>query len=364
MLAKIFPILDRYILRKFLGTFFFSILLIICIVIVFDISEKIEDFISHDVPIEEIVFDYYVNFIPYFVNLFSHLFTFIAVIFFTSRMAARTEIVAILSSGVSFNRLLRPYFIGAALIGGLSFYLSNWLIPEANKTRLDFESKYVGAHYINMDHNIHRQVAPGVFIYMERYDSEDNVGTRFTLEKFNGLYMTMKLNAREIRWDSVTSRWSIIDYSGRYIRENKKESLFKGARIDTVINLNPKDFSRAQNVMESMNSEELVAYIANEKLKGSENVHLYEIERHRRIAFPFATFIMTLMGVAVSSRKVRGGIGLQIALGIGIGFIFVLFMQVFTSYASSGAMPASIAVWIPNAIFAVVTFWMLRKAPK
>jgi lipopolysaccharide export system permease protein len=363
MLAKIFPILDRYILRKFLGTFFFSILLIILIVIVFDISEKIEDFISHDVPLSEIVFDYYVNFVPYFVNLFCHLFTFIAVIFFTSRMAARTEIVAILSGGISFRRFLRPYIIGAALIGGLSFYLSNWLIPQANKTRLEFESKYVGARFINTDHDIHRQVAPGIFIYMDRYDSEDNVGTKFTLEKFTGTVMTMKLSAQEIRWDSVTSRWSIINYSVR-VMDGEKERIYDGARIDTVFNLNPKDFSRAQNVMESMNSTELVKYIENEKLKGSENVQLYEIERHRRIAFPFATFIMTVLGVAVSSRKVRGGIGLQIALGIGIGFVFVLFMQIFTSYAASGAMPASIAVWIPNALFAVLALWMLRKAPK
>jgi lipopolysaccharide export system permease protein len=363
MLAKIFPILDRYILRKFLGTFFFSILLIICIVIVFDISEKIEDFISHDVPLNEIIFDYYANFVPYFVNLFSHLFTFIAVIFFTSRMAARTEIVAMLSGGVSFWRFLRPYMIGAALIGGLSFYLSNWLIPQANKTRLEFESKYVGARFVNTDRNIHRQIAPGVFIYMEDYDNEENVGTRFTLEKFNGMNRTLKIDAREIRYDSITGRWTILDYTGRYVNETK-ETLFTGKRIDTALNISPKDFSRAQNVMESMNTSELVKYIENEKLKGSENVQLYEIERHRRIAFPFATFIMTMLGVAVSSRKVRGGIGLQIAIGIAIGFIFVLFMQVFTSYAASGSMPAAIAVWIPNVIFAVLALLMLRWAPK
>lgn len=355
--------LDWYILKKFLGTFFFSILLIICIVIVFDISEKIEDFITHDVPLSEIVFDYYLNFIPYFINLFAHLFTFIAVIFFTSRMAARTEIVAILSSGVSFKRFLRPYMIGAAFIAGLTLFLGNWLIPQANKTRLDFESKYVGSRYINTDHNIHRQVAPGAFIYMERYDSEDNVGTRFTLEKFNGQELVMKLSAREIRWDSVNSRWSIIDYSGRYIREGK-EKLFKGDRIDTAINLSPKEFSRAQNVMESMNSSELAAYIENELSKGSENVHLYQIEQHRRIAYPFATFIMTLMGVAVSSRKVRGGIGKPLGIGISMSFIFIFFMQLFTSYAASGVMPAYIAVWIPNAIFGLIALWMLKVAPK
>jgi len=363
LLSRILPILDRYILRKFLGTFFFSILLIICIVIVFDISEKIEDFISHDVPIHEIIFDYYLNFIPYFVNLFAYLFTFIAVIFFTSRLAARTEIVAMLSSGISFRRLLRPYMIGATIIAVLSLYLSNYLIPEANKTRLDFESKYVGSRYINQDHNIHRQVAPGTFIYMERYDSDENTGSRFTLEKFDGLKMTLKITANEIKWDSLTSRWSILNYTGRYIKGDK-ERLFKGDRIDTVINLSPKDFSRAQNVMESMNSVELAQYITNEKTKGSSNVHLYEIEQHRRLAFPFATFIMTLIGVAVSSRKVRGGIGMQLAIGISIGFIFIIFMQLFTSYASSGVLPAYIAVWIPNAIFAVIAALMIKKAQK
>lgn len=357
------PILDRYILKKFLGTFFFSILLIICIVIVFDISEKIEDFISHDIPLEEIVFDYYLNFIPYFINLFAYLFTFIAVIFFTSRLAARTEIVAMLSGGVSFYRVLRPYMIGATLIGGLSFILSNYVIPDANKKRLDFESKYVGMRYVNKDQNIHRQVAPGVFIYMERYNSEQNVGTRFTLEKFSGMELKMKLSAREIRWDSTTSRWSIIDYTGRFIN-GEKEKLFKGAQIDTVINLSPKDFGRAQNVMESMNSTELTEYIKNEKIKGSENVHLYEIERHRRIAFPFATFIMTILGVAVSSRKVRGGIGKQLGIGIAMSFVFIFFMQIFTSYASSGVIPPAVAVWIPNTIFACIAVYMIRTAPK
>lgn len=363
MFSRFLTILDWYILKKFLGTFFFSILLIICIVIVFDVSEKIEDFITHDVPIGEIIVDYYLNFIPYFVNLFSYLFTFIAVIFFTSRLAARTEIVAMLSSGISFNRLLRPYMIGATMISMLSLYLSNYLIPEANKTRLEFESKYVGSRYINQDHNIHRQVAPGTYIYMERYDSDENVGTRFTLEKFDGLQMTLKINAREIRWDSTKSRWSIIDYSGRYIK-GPKERLFKGDLIDTVFNLSPKDFSRAQNVMESMNSVELAAYISNEKTKGSANVQLYEIEQHRRLAFPFATFIMTLIGVAVSSRKVRGGIGKQLGIGIALSFVFIFFMQLFTSYASSGVIPAYIAVWIPNGIFALIGLWMLKKAPK
>lgn len=355
--------LDKYILKKFLGTFFLSILLIILIVIVFDISEKIEDFLKPEVTIKEIIFDYYINFIPYFVNLFSPLFTFIAVIFFTSRMASRSEIVAILCSGVSFNRLLRPYFIGATVIALTSLVLNTQVIPRANKARLGFMLKYIDNNYVYHGRDIHRQVAPGVFIYMESYDSERNIGTRFTLEKLTGRTLIFKLSAREISWDSIKSRWSIIDYSGRYIK-GRKEYLIKGNRIDTILNLHPKDFSRAENRMESMTSSELGAFIENEKLKGSNNVPLYEIEKNKRLAFPFATFILTLIGVSVSSRKSRGGMGRHLGVGISLSFIFIFFMQWFTSYAASGVLPAYIAVWVPNAIFAVIAIFMLRQAPK
>ncbi len=359
LLAK----LDRYILGKFLGTFVFSILLITVIVIVFDISEKIEDFMTHDVPLKEIVFDYYVNFLPYFINLYSPQFTLIAVVFFTSRMASRTEIVAILSAGVSFNRFLRPYLIGATLIAGSSLLLNTIILPEANKVRLEFESKYVGSQFVFNERDIHRQIAQGVYIYMEHYNNLENVGSRFTLEKMNGREMEFKLSAREIRWDSVKSRWSIIDYNARHIKD-RTETLIRGDRIDTVLNLNPNDFKRAQNRMESMTSSELNRFIENEKMKGSDNVQYFEIEKYKRIAFPFATFILTLIGVAVSSRKERGGTGRHLATGIALGFIFIVFMQVFMSYAQSGVIPAYIAVWIPNAIFLVVCIFMLRRAPK
>lgn len=356
-------ILDRYILRKFLGTFFLSIFLIILIVIVFDISEKIEDFLKPDITIHEIVFDYYLNFVPYFVNLFSHLFTFIAVIFFTSRLASRTEIVAMLSSGISFKRLLRPYMIGATMIAVTSLFLNNYLIPVANKTRLDFMSKYIDNGYVFSGRDIHRQVAPGIFVYMESFNNEENSGSRFTVEKLRGRELTFKLSAREIRWDSVKSRWSILDYTARYI-DGKKERLVSGKRIDTTFNLTPKDFSRAENRMESMTYVELNHFIANEKMKGSDNVQLYEIEKHKRIAFPFATFILTIIGVAVSSRKSRGGTGRGLGVGISLSFIFIFFMQWFASYAASGVLPAYIAVWVPNAIFTIIAIYMARKAAK
>lgn len=359
LLSKI----DRYILKKFLGTFFLSILLISIIVIVFDISEKIEDFITHQVALKEIVFDYYLNFLPYFMNLFSPQFTLISVIFFTSRLAARTEIVAMFSAGISYNRLVRTYMIGAGIIASLSLALNTVILPVLNKTRLNFESKYVGGRYIFNGRDIHRQVAPGVFVYMQHYDNQENIGTQFTLEKLQGHSLVFKLSAREIHWDSLASRWSIRDYTARYIN-GRNERLIKGSRIDTTFNLSPKDFSRAQNVMESMTYSQLSNFIENEKLKGSDNVQLFEIEKYKRIAFPFATFILTLIGLSVSSRKVRGGVGRQLATGIAIGFIFILFMQVFTSYAQSGVIPAIIAVWIPNIVFGIVSLIMLKRAPK
>jgi lipopolysaccharide export system permease protein len=356
-------ILDRYILRKFLGTFVSSILMIILIVIVFDISEKIEDFITHDVALSEIIFDYYLNFIPYFANLFSPLFTFIAVIFFTSRLSSRTEVVAILSAGVSFRRFLRPYLIGATIIAVMSLLLNNYLIPVANKTRLAFESKYVGGRFIFMDRNVHLQIAPGSFAYLETYDNYGNIGTRFTLEQVENRELKYKLTARDIRWDSISRKWTINDYIIRTIDKNG-ERLVKGQKLDTTLNLSPRDFSRVQNVMESMTVSELNSHIENERLKGSDNLKLFEIEKHKRIAFPFATFVLTIIGVAVSSRKERGGIGKHLGIGIGISFCFIFFMQWFTSYASSGVMPAAIAVWIPNMIFTLVCIYLLRKAPK
>ncbi|CAN5290457.1 LptF/LptG family permease [soil metagenome] len=356
-------ILDRYILRKFLGTFVLSIMLIILIVIVFDISEKIEDFLKPDITIHDIIFDYYLNFIPYFVNLFSHLFTFIAVIFFTSRLAARTEIVALLSSGISFNRLLRPYMIGASIIALTSLFLNNYLIPVANKTRLDFMSKYIDNNFNYNARDIHRQIAPGVFVYMESYNNEHNSGSQFTLEKIKNREMTMKLSAREIRWDSLKSKWNILDYSIRYLN-GKDERLVSGKEIDTTFNLSPKDFSRIENRMESMTYVELNHFIASEKMKGSDTIQLFEIEKNKRIAFPFATFILTIIGVSVSSKKSRGGTGRSLGVGISLSFIFIFFMQWFTSYAATGVLPAYVAVWVPNAIFTVIALYMLKKAPK
>jgi lipopolysaccharide export system permease protein len=306
--------IDLYILRKFLGTFFFSIALIIMIVIVFDISEKIEDFIEKDAPFSAIVFEYYFNFIPYFVNLFSPLFTFIAVIFFTSRMASRSEIVAILGSGVSFYRMLYPYFLASVVITVMSLYLNNFVIPNANKRRIEFEEKYIRNPFRNQDRNIHRQIGPGSFIYIERYDNGDNIGYKFSLEKIRDGKLYYKMMSDFVQWDSVKQMWTVNNYFVRYI-SGMNETVRTGARLDTTFNFSPKDFGRKLVNIEMMNYNELNQFIRDEKMKGSDSIELYEIEKYSRIAFPFATFVLTLIGVSLASRKVRGGIGLHIGMG-------------------------------------------------
>ncbi len=356
-------LLDKYIIRKFLGTFFFSMALIILIVVVFDISEKIDDFIDKRAPLNAIVFDFYFNFIPYFVNLFSPLFTFIAVIFFTSKMASRTEIVAILSSGVSYKRLLFPYMLSATVIAILSLYLNNFVIPNATKKRIAFENKYIRNAYHNSDRNIHMQILPGNFVYLERYSTEENTGYKFSNEKFIKGKLYYKLMAESIRWDSVKSKWSINNYYIRYIN-GMDEVVKKGMNLDTIFPFTPKEFGRKDNTIETMDYYELNQHIASERLKGSNTIELLEIEKNRRIAFPFATFILTLIGVSLASRKVRGGIGMHIGLGILISFTFIMFMQVTTTFAASGLVSPMVAVWIPNFLFSILAMYLLRIAQK
>jgi len=356
-------LIDRYIIGKFLGTFFFSLLLIILIVVVFDISEKIEDFLGREAPLKAIVFDYYFNFIPWIINLFSPLFTFIAVIFFTSRMATRTEIVAILSSGVSYTRLLFPYMLSATVIAILSLVLNNFVIPHATKKRIEFENNYIRNEFYNRDKNIHKQISPGNYIYLQNYNTEENTGYKFSIEKFSKGKLYYKLMADNIKWDSLKKAWSINDYYIRYIND-MDEYIKKGKRIDTILNFTPAEFGRKDNTIETMDYNELVSYIDSEKLKGSDHIELLELEKHKRIAFPFATFILTLIGVSIASRKIRGGIGMHIGLGIGISFTFIMFMQVTTTFAASGLVSAFVAVWIPNIIFSFLAWFLLKKAQK
>jgi lipopolysaccharide export system permease protein len=357
--------LDVYIIKKFLGTFLFLLGIIIVIAVVFDFSEKVDDLVEREAPTKAIIFDYYLNFIPYFALLFSSLFTFIAVIFFTSQMAARTEIIAILSSGVSFRRMLYPYFIGAFILASSTYVLNNFIIPNANKVRLAFEDKYIHGKPKKFDErNIHRQVSPGVFVYMESYSTISDIGYRFSMEKFNNGELESKLNADYIRWDSTKSKWTINNYYVRTI-DKGKETLTKGGQIDTTLSIYPKDFKRRMDkAVESMDYFELKDFIKLQKLHGEESVNFFMLEQYKRAAMPFSTFILTLIGVALSSRKVRGGIGMHIGLGLGLCFAYILFMEFSSQFAISGNMSPLLAAWLPNMVFLLIGLYLYRIAPK
>lgn len=357
-------ILDRYIIRKFLGTFFFTIALILAIAVVFDLSEKIDNFLENNAPVRKIIFDYYLNFIPYFAVLFSPLFTFITVIYFTSRMAYNTEIIAILSSGVSFNRLLVPYFISALALTVFAFTLNNFVIPHANARKLAFEDIYYhDTPKIVREKNIHRQIEPGVFIYLESYDTYTNVGRRFSIEKFKDGRLDSKLLANEIRWDSLKGKWTIYDY---YIRDflNESQLITQGRMVDTTLSMNPEEFRRRDNAVEAMNLGELNRFIREQKMQGVENIDMIMIEKHRRFSFPFSAFILTLIGVSVSSKKVKGGIGMQLGMGLLISFSYIVFMQFSSQFAIKGSLSPFIAVWIPNIVFVFVAIFLYRLAPR
>lgn len=355
--------LDIYIIRKFLGTFLFAILLIISIAIVFDISERIDDFIEKQVPFSEIVFNYYLNFIPYFVNLFSYLFTFIAVIFFTSKMAYNSEIIAILSSGISFNRMLRPYFVGALIIAVFSYFMNAYIIPPSNKVRLDFWETYIKSPYRNYDRNIHRQIEPGIFIYLESYNVQHNIAYKFSLEKFDKGRLVSKLMADYAKYDEESGKWNIHNYFIRNI-DGLNETIRKGREIDSLINLKPENFNFRNTIVESMTTPQLKTFIEEEKQSGVENIDAYLIELYRRTAGPFSTFILTLMAAALASRKMRGGSGIHIGIGLGLSFSYILFMRITSQFAIKGNMDPLLATWFPNIIFALIALVLYKLTPK
>jgi lipopolysaccharide export system permease protein len=358
---KFYKTIDFYITKKFLGTFFYAISLILSIAVVFDVSENLDEFLSKDVPLKEIVVDYYLNFIPYFANLFSPLFTFIAVIYFTSKMAYNTEIIAILSNGVSYARLMRPYMVSALILAIFSYSLGNYVIPPATKTMNEFRMKNIDNIRFGVERDIHRQIEPGVFIYMRSYTPND-VGNHFTLERFDGAILKEKLTADNIRWDIETGKWIINTYWKRTIFENY-ELLETGYRIDTTLNMKPEEFRVKKNEMETYITPELIDEIKLMKTRGVNTIE-WEIEKHRRMATPFSTFILTLIGVGLASRKIKGGLGFHLGLGLALSFSYILFMQISTVFAISGTAPVFIAMWIPNILYSCIALFVSRWAAK
>lgn len=359
---KLLRIIDGYIIRKFLGTYVFTILLIISISVIFDINERIDFFIKNAAPLKAIVFDYYLNFIPYYANLFSALFVFITVILFTSKLAANSEIIAILSSGISFKRLMRPYMISAGIIAILTFALNSFIIPPANVTRIDFQNKYFRNKKVNYGSNIQFTVGPGLIAYFDQFDAQTNVGYHFSLEKFDGKELVSRLTARSIAYDSAY-QWTIKNYMIRNF-VGMHEEVSSGEVIDTTLMIVPSDFLISVNDCEQMTTPQLKKYIDRQKSRKIGNIQLFEIEFHNRFAMSFAAFILTIIGVSLSSRKMKGGMGFNLGMGLLLSFSYILFMQISSSFAISGLMSPFIAVWIPNVLYSFIAIYLYRRAPK
>ncbi len=358
-------ILDKYIIKKFLGTYFFIVAIILAIVIVFDLVEKVDDFMESHAPLRAIVFDYYTNLLPYYANMLSPLLVFIAVIFFTSKLAGQTEIVAILASGVSFRRLMFPYFIAAAIIAVITFFLASWVIPIANRTRIDFENTYIKSKRETGLADMHMQISPGVYVYMGRYYSFRESGDRFDIQKFDGKNMISRLSARTITYDSISTRWKLRDCTlWQFQPDGIRHQITKIAELDTTINIRPSDFKKERKSYEMLTSSELRDHIAELQERNIGNTEEFAIELYKRRATPFASFILTLIGVSLSSRKTRGGMGKYIGIGLVLSFVYILFLTVSQTFAINGGMPPLLAVWLPNITFAIIGVALYIKAPK
>ena len=356
--------LDVYIVKKFITTFFVALLLIIGIVIIFDISEKIDDFVSKEAPLRAIIFDYYVNFVPYFMNMFSPLFVFITVIFFTSKMAADTEIVAILSCGISFHRMMVPYIFSATLIAIFSLCLNLFVIPEANKTRLEFENQYIKQRFKGVGRNVHYQISPGEYVFAESFSSWNNTAYRFTLEKIEDDRLVSKISAESAVYDTAAGSWRLKKYFIREYNDDLTDRIRSGKQIDTIIPLTVKDFYLTENTVETLTYSELNELIDIQQMRGDANVKFALIEKNTRFALPFSAFILTIMGVALSSKKRRGGIGWNIGIGIALAFTYILFLRFSQMFVHTGALPPAIALWLPNVVFTIIAVFLYRIAPK
>ncbi|GAB3174721.1 LptF/LptG family permease [Telluribacter humicola] len=356
-------ILDRYLLKNFLLTYVFVAMVIVLIICVIDYTEKIDNFINKQAPARAILFDYYLNLIPYWANYISPLMVFIATVFFTSRIAARTEIVAMLSTGISFGRLLLPYFMGATVLGLLTFYLVGWVLPKANKVRNAFEQQYVKDEFFYDGRNVHIKIAPEVYAYLESYNVATKTGNKFTLETIRDNKLVQKLSADRIVWQPEKKKWTIHDYRIRTL-DSLQEKLTHGTEIDTTINLSPKDFESNYHLFETFTLPELNSYIELLQSRGADGVEVYLIEKYTRFTQPFAILILTAIGVIVSARKSRRGVGWQIAMGFLLAFIYILFFLLSKGVAEAGNINTLFAVWLPNIVFSVIGLVLFKTLPR
>lgn len=358
--------MDRYIIVKFIGTYFFAIILIISISIVFDVNDNLAKFSQYHAPLKAIVFDYYLNFIPYFANLFSPLFVFIAVIFFTSKMAGNSEIIAILAAGVSFKRLMRPYMISCVLISCMSYVLSAYVIPHGTVIKQNFESMYKNNKKNTSAENVQLQVDRGVIAYIQHYDNNYKKGYGVCLDKFENKKLVSHMTAMEIQYDTISDEkfhWKAMNWK---IREMKgmREKITSGEKKDTIILMEPTDLVYSKGQQETFTSPELHDYISKQINRGSGNVVRYQVEYHKRIASSFASFILTIIGLSLSSRKRKGGMGMYLGIGLALSFFYILLQTISASFAINAGSPPIIAAWMPNILFAIVAYFCYRKAPR
>ena len=363
--ARLMKRMDWYIIKKFIGTYIYAIILIISIAIVFDVNENLAKFSQYNAPLKAIVFDYYVNFVPFYANLFSPLFVFIAVIFFTSKLAGNSEIISILASGMSFRRLMRPYMVSCVLISLVTFYLGAYVIPHGTVIRQNFETMYKNKKRNTSAENVQLQVGPGVIAYIQYYDNRRKSGYGFCLDKFENKKLVSHLSASEIQYDTISDskfHWHITNWKERRLR-GLREQITEGARKDTVIMMEPTDLVYSKGQQETFTSPELRDYISKQQSRGSGNVVQYEVEYHKRIATSFASFILTIIGASLSSRKRKGGMGLYLGLGLVLSFTYIMLQTVSSTFAINTGFPPVVAAWLPNIVFAIVAYFCYRHAP-
>ena len=351
---------DLYIIKNFLGTYVFAILLLMAIVVVFDINEKLDAVLS--APVKATVFQYFMNFLPFIASQFSPLFTFISVIFFTSRLADRSEIIAMLSSGISFRRLLIPYMVSATVIAASSYYLSAYVIPPATVQRIAYTNRWVKNKAVVYGDNIQLQTREGVMAYISRYDNTTRSGFRFSLDEFDGKTLRSRLTAENIHYDTL-GRWTLNNYSIRHFN-GEKETLTHGASIDTLLGIEPRDFLISKNDEQTLTSPELKQYIERQKARGVANIKNFEVEYEKRFAMTAAAFILTIIGMSLSSRKVRGGMGKNIGIGLLLSFSYILFMTVTSTFCVSGYTSARVAMWIPNILYSIIAVFLYLRAAR
>ncbi len=356
--------LDWYIIRKFLVTFFSAILLLSVIIVIFDVSEKIEDFVRKEAPLREIVFSYYLNFIPFFINMYSPMFVFLTVIFFTSKMTQDSEVIAILSSGISYHRLMVPYLVSAVFIALLSLGLSQWILPHANARRVEFEQKYVSIRKVKMGHDMHYKLEDDHFVYLESFSAYNNTAYIFTLEDLTGGRLRSKITAESAQYDTVTGVWKLRNWFIRDYDEGMQDHIRSGRQMDTTLSLTREDFFRNRYTIQELNKTELNELIATQKMRGDASVNMSLIEKNNRYSLPFSALILTIIGVALCTKKKRGGMGWNLAAGTALGFSYILFMQFSEMFVITDTLPASIAIWLPNYLYALIAAVLYIKAPK